>query len=200
MPSPRRRKGTRVRPRTPSGTHSHGLLRVRLFGASFLALPEHGRQAVLPEPRYSCTTDGNKGMSKIMVSLPEEVVRDIDEVARQRSMSRSALPAARVVQAIASDVRPDLVTETGEFDGKDTGRPGRRTKRAHRLPAAVGLQQRGEHHDQPAREINLALRILPDNVPVSRRFGHWSPTARRSTSTSDQSNAEYRLTAAGTST
>lgn len=33
-------------------------------------------------------------MSKIMVSLPAELLRDIDDEARRRSMSRSALLAA----------------------------------------------------------------------------------------------------------
>jgi hypothetical protein len=33
-------------------------------------------------------------MSKVMVSLPDDLVRDIDEEARRRSMSRSAFLAA----------------------------------------------------------------------------------------------------------
>ena len=40
-------------------------------------------------------------MSKIMVSLPEDLVYEIDEVARQRSMSRSALLAAAARREIA---------------------------------------------------------------------------------------------------
>ena len=40
-------------------------------------------------------------MSKVMVSLPEELVREIDEEARRRSMSRSALLAAAARRELA---------------------------------------------------------------------------------------------------
>ncbi|MHB1582369.1 MAG: ribbon-helix-helix protein, CopG family [Acidimicrobiales bacterium] len=40
-------------------------------------------------------------MSKIMVSLPEELLQEIDRVARKRSMSRSALLAAAARREIA---------------------------------------------------------------------------------------------------
>jgi len=40
-------------------------------------------------------------MSKIMVSLPDELVRDIDEEARRRSTSRSALLAAAARRELA---------------------------------------------------------------------------------------------------
>jgi predicted transcriptional regulator len=40
-------------------------------------------------------------MSKVMVSLPDELVRDIDEEARRRSMSRSALLAAAARRELA---------------------------------------------------------------------------------------------------
>jgi predicted transcriptional regulator len=43
-------------------------------------------------------------MSKVMVSLPEELLRRIDEEARRRSMSRSALLAVAARQELA---RPD---------------------------------------------------------------------------------------------
>jgi metal-responsive CopG/Arc/MetJ family transcriptional regulator len=43
-------------------------------------------------------------MSKVMVSLPEELLRDIDKEARRRSMSRSALLAAAARRELA---RPD---------------------------------------------------------------------------------------------
>ncbi len=44
-------------------------------------------------------------MSKVMVSLPEELVHEIDEEARRRSMSRSALLAAAARRELA---RPTL--------------------------------------------------------------------------------------------
>jgi ribbon-helix-helix CopG family protein len=40
-------------------------------------------------------------MSKVMVSLPEELVRDIDEEARRRSTSRSAFLAAAARRELA---------------------------------------------------------------------------------------------------
>jgi metal-responsive CopG/Arc/MetJ family transcriptional regulator len=40
-------------------------------------------------------------MSKVMVSLPDELVRDIDKEARRRSMSRSALLAAAARRELA---------------------------------------------------------------------------------------------------
>jgi hypothetical protein len=43
-------------------------------------------------------------MSKVMVSLPDELVRDVDEEARRRSMSRSAFLAAAARRELA---RPD---------------------------------------------------------------------------------------------
>jgi metal-responsive CopG/Arc/MetJ family transcriptional regulator len=43
-------------------------------------------------------------MSKVMVSLPEELLHQIDEEARRRSMSRSALLAAAARRELA---RPD---------------------------------------------------------------------------------------------
>jgi len=50
------------------------------------------------------TNSYNDGMSKVMVSLPEELLREIDEEARRRSMSRSALLAAAARRELA---RPD---------------------------------------------------------------------------------------------
>jgi metal-responsive CopG/Arc/MetJ family transcriptional regulator len=43
-------------------------------------------------------------MSKIMVSLPEDLVQELDDEARRRSMSRSALLAAAARRELA---RPD---------------------------------------------------------------------------------------------
>jgi metal-responsive CopG/Arc/MetJ family transcriptional regulator len=40
-------------------------------------------------------------MSKVMVSLPDELVRDIDEEARRRSTSRSAFLAAAARRELA---------------------------------------------------------------------------------------------------
>jgi metal-responsive CopG/Arc/MetJ family transcriptional regulator len=40
-------------------------------------------------------------MAKIMVSLPDELVREIDEEARRRSMSRSALLATAARRELA---------------------------------------------------------------------------------------------------
>lgn len=40
-------------------------------------------------------------MSKIMVSLPEELLQEIDDEARRRSMSRSALLAAAARRELA---------------------------------------------------------------------------------------------------
>lgn len=42
-----------------------------------------------------------RGMSKIMVSLPEELLADLDTEARRRSMSRSAVLAAAVRRELA---------------------------------------------------------------------------------------------------
>jgi len=68
----------------------------------------------------------NIGMSKVMVSLPDELVRTIDAEARRRSMSRSALLAAAarrelerpqpaaVAEAIARSER--RFRDAGSFD------------------------------------------------------------------------------------
>jgi ribosomal protein S18 acetylase RimI-like enzyme len=50
---------------------------------------------------FGNTKSYNQGMSKVMVSLPEDLVRDIDEEARRRSMSRSALLAAAARRELA---------------------------------------------------------------------------------------------------
>ncbi|MDA8288911.1 MAG: ribbon-helix-helix protein, CopG family [Actinomycetota bacterium] len=78
-------------------------------------------------------------MSKIMVSLPEELVHEIDEVARQRSMSRSALLAAAARREIARP-RPadvdDAITRSeqrfrsaGRFEAADLVRRDRDSRR-----------------------------------------------------------------------
>ncbi len=78
-------------------------------------------------------------MSKIMVSLPEELVREIDEVARRRSMSRSALLAAAARREIArpnpADVDDAIVRSerrfrtAGRFDAGDLVRQDRGSRR-----------------------------------------------------------------------
>ena len=78
-------------------------------------------------------------MSKVMVSLPEELVRDIDEEARRRSMSRSALLAAAARRELARR-DPTAVTEAitrseqrfrsaGRFDAAELVRQDRDTRR-----------------------------------------------------------------------
>jgi metal-responsive CopG/Arc/MetJ family transcriptional regulator len=49
-------------------------------------------------------------MSKVMVSLPEELLQQIDEEARRRSMSRSALLAVAARRAL-SQPNPSAVAE-----------------------------------------------------------------------------------------
>jgi len=49
-------------------------------------------------------------MSKVMVSLPDDLVRDLDEEARRRSMSRSALLAAAARRELARR-DPEAVAE-----------------------------------------------------------------------------------------
>ncbi|HVB92620.1 MAG TPA: ribbon-helix-helix protein, CopG family [Acidimicrobiales bacterium] len=49
-------------------------------------------------------------MSKVMVSLPEELIRDLDEEARRRSMSRSALLAAAARRELARR-EPEIVAQ-----------------------------------------------------------------------------------------
>ena len=49
-------------------------------------------------------------MAKVMVSLPEELVREIDREARRRSVSRSALLAAAARRELARP-DPDAVSE-----------------------------------------------------------------------------------------
>ena len=52
-------------------------------------------------------------MSKVMVSLPDDLVREIDEEARRRSMSRSALLAAAARRELARR-DPEAVAEAIE--------------------------------------------------------------------------------------
>ncbi|MHB8219071.1 MAG: ribbon-helix-helix protein, CopG family [Acidimicrobiales bacterium] len=78
-------------------------------------------------------------MSKVMVSLPDELVRDIDEEARRRSMSRSALLAAAarrelarrdprtVAEAIARS--EERFRSAGEFDAVELVRQDRDFRR-----------------------------------------------------------------------
>ena len=79
------------------------------------------------------------GMSKIMVSLPEELLHEIDEVARRRSMSRSALLAAAARREIArpnpSDVDDAIIRSeqrfrtAGRFEAADLVRRDRDSRR-----------------------------------------------------------------------
>jgi predicted transcriptional regulator len=85
------------------------------------------------------TNSYNRGMSKVMVSLPDELVRDIDEEARRRSMSRSALLAdaarrelarrdpAAVAEAIARSEQ--RFRAAGGFDAAELVRQDRDTRR-----------------------------------------------------------------------
>jgi hypothetical protein len=87
----------------------------------------------------SNTSSYNVGMSKVMVSLPDELVRDIDEEARRRSMSRSALLAAAARRELARR-DPVAVAEAiarsehrfraaGGFDAAQLVRQDRNTRR-----------------------------------------------------------------------
>jgi metal-responsive CopG/Arc/MetJ family transcriptional regulator len=78
-------------------------------------------------------------MAKVMVSLPDELVRDIDEEARRRSMSRSALLAAAARRELARS-EPAAVAEAiarseqrfraaGRFDAAELVRQDRDTRR-----------------------------------------------------------------------
>ncbi|MGH9169746.1 MAG: ribbon-helix-helix protein, CopG family [Acidimicrobiales bacterium] len=78
-------------------------------------------------------------MSKVMVSLPDELVRDLDEEARRRSMSRSALLAAAARRELARR-DPATVAEAitrseqrfraaGAFDAAELVRQDRDTRR-----------------------------------------------------------------------
>ena len=85
------------------------------------------------------TISYNYGMSKVMVSLPDDLLREIDEEARRRSMSRSALLAAAARRELARR-DPASVAEAiarseqrfraaGEFDAADLVRQDRDTRR-----------------------------------------------------------------------
>ena len=85
------------------------------------------------------TRSYNQGMSKVMVSLPDELVRDIDEEAQRRSMSRSALLAAAARRELARR-DPAAVAEAiarseqrfrtaGRFDAAELIRQDRDTRR-----------------------------------------------------------------------
>lgn len=76
----------------------------------------------------SNTSGYNGSMSKVMVSLPEELLHEIDEEAHRRSISRSALLAAAARRELA---RPDR----GAVD-KATDRSERRFRPAGTFDAA----------------------------------------------------------------
>jgi metal-responsive CopG/Arc/MetJ family transcriptional regulator len=77
-------------------------------------------------------------MSKVMVSLPDELVRDLDKEARRRSVSRSALLAAAARRELARR-DPEAVAEAiarseqrfgeaGRFDAAELVRQDRDTR------------------------------------------------------------------------
>ena len=78
-------------------------------------------------------------MSKVMVSLPDDLVREIDDEARRRSMSRSALLAAAARRELARR-DPEAVAEAiarserrfraaGSFDAAELVRQDRDRRR-----------------------------------------------------------------------
>jgi predicted transcriptional regulator len=85
------------------------------------------------------TVSYTHGMSKIMVSLPEQLLREIDEVARRRSTSRSALLAAAARREIArrnpSEVDEAIIRSeerfraAGSFEAADLVRRDRDSRR-----------------------------------------------------------------------
>lgn len=85
------------------------------------------------------TNSYNQSMSKVMVSLPDELVRDIDEEVRRRSTSRSAFLAAAARRELARR-DPAAVAEAiarseqrfraaGGFDAAELVRKDRDTRR-----------------------------------------------------------------------
>ncbi|MEO6143632.1 MAG: ribbon-helix-helix protein, CopG family [Dermatophilaceae bacterium] len=81
----------------------------------------------------------NSGMSKVMVSLPEDLLAEIDTEAKRRSTSRSALLASaarrelarrdpeKLTEAIARSVR--RFDRAGTFDASDLVRDDRDSRR-----------------------------------------------------------------------
>jgi predicted transcriptional regulator len=78
-------------------------------------------------------------MSKVMVSLPDELLRNVDEEAKRRSMSRSALLAVAVRRELARR-DPEAVADAiarseqrfrtaGGFDAAELVRRDRDTRR-----------------------------------------------------------------------
>jgi len=78
-------------------------------------------------------------MSKVMVSLPEELLQEVDEEARRRSISRSALLAAAARRELAR-TDPGAIDEAirrserrfraaGSFDAADLVRQDRNGRR-----------------------------------------------------------------------
>lgn len=59
---------------------------------------------------FGNTFSYNKSMSKIMISLPEELLQELDLEAQRRSMSRSALIAVAARRELARR-DPDVVAE-----------------------------------------------------------------------------------------
>jgi predicted transcriptional regulator len=85
------------------------------------------------------TCSYNDGMSKVMVSLPDELVRDLDKEARRRSTSRSALLATAARRELARrdpEAVADAVArsekrfrDAGAFDAADLVRQDRGSQR-----------------------------------------------------------------------
>ena len=78
-------------------------------------------------------------MAKVMVSMPDELLHAIDQVARQRSMSRSALLAVAARRELArpdpADVDAAIIRSeqrfrtAGRFEGTDLVRRDRDSRR-----------------------------------------------------------------------
>lgn len=68
--------------------------------------------------RGSNTLGYNLGMAKVMVSLPEELVNEIDEEARRRSISRSALLATAARRELARPDRGAVDEAIGRSEGR----------------------------------------------------------------------------------
>lgn len=76
-------------------------------GCSLLHDERYGENPATPA---SNTGSYNLGMSKVMVSLPQDLLRRIDEEAERRSISRSALLAAAARRELTRP-NPDAVAD-----------------------------------------------------------------------------------------
>jgi predicted transcriptional regulator len=92
-------------------------------------MPESLGGQVTDPPVSRYTASYTVGMSKVMISLPEDLLRRIDELARERATSRSAVIAAAARRELARR-DPDAVAaaiarseerfrEAGRFESVD---------------------------------------------------------------------------------